>query len=670
MDGRELRTVVFDHTRMGDGTASGELKAAVLGGWPPEDLLHVFDSVDGTVDVATGNGEPAPDWSPGELIAAFDADLILYRPVPETPALHALAMDVIETSNLPLAIWIVDDWPTAFAQNNPAAAARLDADLRWLLARADVRFSISEEMSTAFEERYGHPFIPIANGIDPAEWPAARLRAAGHVTVRYAGNLTQNMTLATVHKVALAVERLAERGVPIDLEIRSRQAFRTDRPEWQGLAHTSATSSDLGIEEYRRWLTEADIVVLAYNFDAASRGYIRYSLANKLPECLASGAAVLAVGPRDVGTMALLQRLDVGERVTTDDIEEIEDALERLAGSPEARFEQARRAQAVAFERFNVVDVRKRFARAVEPFAAAHHTGEFGRPLHANVDETAIVASLLAERRGPDHVLLDVGAHTGSSAAHFNRLGWTIHAFEPNPEIRAALTKRFAGRANVHVDGRALGETAAPDAVLYDSPESTGITTLEPFHPSHRPGAHVAVTTLANVVRELHVEHVDFLKIDVEGLDLGVLRGAPWDDVQPDVIECEFEDHKTAARGHTWRDIAEFLRARGYTVYVSEWHPIIRYGIRHDWRRVIPFTDKLQIDADAWGNFVAFADDPGWQAVRRAFERNVELGTAKRTPRPAAAAARSNEDLQVVRRLRRFAGRVKRGVRRRLARPS
>ena len=50
---------------------------------------------------------------------------------------------------------------------------------------------------------------------------------------------------------------------------------------------------------------------------------------------------------------------------------------------------------------------------------------------------------------------------------------------------------------------------------------------------------------------------IDFLKIDVEGLDWNVLKGVPWDRVKPEVIECEFEDAKTLALGHTYRDIAD-----------------------------------------------------------------------------------------------------------------
>src|SRR3546814_14949014 len=70
---------------------------------------------------------------------------------------------------------------------------------------------------------------------------------------------------------------------------------------------------------------------------------------------------------------------------------------------------------------------------------------------------------------------------------------------------------------------------------------------------------------------------------------------------------CEFEDVKTVPLGYTYHDMAGFPLEQGYRVYVSEWHPIVRYGIRHDWRRLVPYPCELS-DPSAWGNLLAFRD--------------------------------------------------------------
>jgi hypothetical protein len=131
---------------------------------------------------------------------------------------------------------------------------------------------------------------------------------------------------------------------------------------------------------------------------------------------------------------------------------------------------------------------------------------------------------------------------------------------------------------------------------------------LFPFVPSHRPAAQVQVTTLRRAIDDEKIANVDFLKIDTEGYDFHVLKGFPWDAMKPEVILCEFEDSKTTPLGYTHKDMADFLLSHGYRVFLSEWFPVLRYGIPHKWRRWAQWPSPLQ-DEKAWGNFVAFRPD-------------------------------------------------------------
>jgi hypothetical protein len=70
--------------------------------------------------------------------------------------------------------------------------------------------------------------------------------------------------------------------------------------------------------------------------------------------------------------------------------------------------------------------------------------------------------------------------------------------------------------------------------------------------------------------------------------------------------------------------MAEFLVDKGYTVYLSEWHPILRYGIPHDWCGVLAHPEQLS-SPQAWGNLLAFREDPGIGAVRQAFKSCLKV---------------------------------------------
>ena len=76
--------------------------------------------------------------------------------------------------------------------------------------------------------------------------------------------------------------------------------------------------------------TEADALLIAYNFDPDSELYCQYSVANKLPEYVFANQKILVVGPKHFSTIKLAQKADVTNIVGTDDIKEIATALLRL----------------------------------------------------------------------------------------------------------------------------------------------------------------------------------------------------------------------------------------------------------------------------------------------------------------------------------------------------
>jgi len=254
----------------------------------------------------------------------------------------------------------------------------------------------------------------------------------------------------------------------------------------------------------------------------------------------------------------------------------------------------------------------------------------YEREDNASLDETDLIFELLKSSPKPG-TMIDVGAHHGSALAPFQSLNWDIYAYEPDPKNRVHLERKFGAVPNVKIDTRAVSDKPDSGRVFYSSTESAGISGMLKFRDSHEQSTTVDVTTVDLIMREENIEHVEFLKIDVEGYDFNVLKGVPWDRLSPDVIESEFEDAKTVHLGHTWRDICEYLESKGYTVYVSEWHPIVRYGISHQWRALKRFPCDLS-DKNAWGNLLAFKTDPGIVAIEKALSASLKIKSAKVNP--------------------------------------
>ncbi|MEO1241786.1 MAG: FkbM family methyltransferase [Pseudomonadota bacterium] len=636
------RLFLIDHTRIGDGTATGEIKSNLLKTWPQDRVMQLYSIRHDTFGIygATTSSRQFSSGklrSPGDVwkeICIFNPDIILYRPVPHTEQFHDLAKIIIDETELPLALWVMDDWPGAHATSSAPAIERLKKDWLNLVDKADCRLSISSAMSEAFRQRYGKEFIAVANGVDPHEWPKAQRTTSSIATVRYAGSLAENMTLASLLLVSQAVESLAKQGCNIRFEIKTRKFWgKQAKRHFREFEKTSIITRDLSPQRYREWLSSSDIVVIAYNFDAPSKTYTRYSLANKLSECLASGSPLIAIGPDDVATLSMLDEVDCGVRINSPDTSAIEKALRALIESPEIRLELAQKGQSIAFEKMNISEKRKALRQALSK-AGTRPIAEpisLPRSAHAEVDESAVIYELLKNRRGIQNIMLDIGSHFGASAMPFQKLGWKIQCFEPDSQNRETLTKQIGAFSNVTIDARALSDVAQPGAPFFRSNQSTGISSLQPFHNTHLEAAQVEVTTLSNVVQEQQYSEVTFLKIDVEGLDFAVLKGAPWQLLQPEVIECEFEDSKIQDSKHNWKDIAEFLAEKGYTVYVSEWHPILQYGQAHDWRRLFRYPEN-KVANQAWGNLLAFQNDPGEEVLRATVSRLLTFRTKANDP--------------------------------------
>lgn len=218
------------------------------------------------------------------------------------------------------------------------------------------------------------------------------------------------------------------------------------------------------------------------------------------------------------------------------------------------------------------------------------------------MDESRLVHRLL-RRHGGARVMLDVGAHFGTSLLPFARDGWDVHAFEPDPANRAVLAKATVDFPSVRVLPAAVSNEEG-ELPLYTVPGSTGVSSLAPFTERHQQSGAVPVTTITNYSRRLDLPEVSFLKIDVEGYERFVLDGYPWHTCPPLAVVAEFEDSKTLPLGYVWTDLANLLVEKGFQVLVSEWHPIESYGASHRWRRFARYPCSLA-SAAGWGNLIA-----------------------------------------------------------------
>ena len=123
--------------------------------------------------------------------------------------------------------------------------------------------------------------------------------------------------------------------------------------------------------------------------------------------------------------------------------------------------------------------------------------------------------------------IFDVGAHTGqwSVMAHEVFPNVPIHAFEIIPEICDVLARNFEGCEVLVINSFGLADTNGQTTVHY-VPGGSSLSSLAGEPPGGRSVTKsVRVMTGDSYMEKYGIDHINFLKIDVEGGEPRVLRG-------------------------------------------------------------------------------------------------------------------------------------------------
>jgi FkbM family methyltransferase len=156
-------------------------------------------------------------------------------------------------------------------------------------------------------------------------------------------------------------------------------------------------------------------------------------------------------------------------------------------------------------------------------------------------DETSLIKGVLR----PGMTVVDVGANVGYYSLMAARSGARAFAFEPSPYAAGRLRETVRANAleQVEVLEAALGdeEGSAPIFISNDATKtSPSMVANDETSPKQIP-----VTTLDRFLGERNIDRVDLLKIDVEGFEPNVIRGAAAALAAGRVrnILCEFNQH-------------------------------------------------------------------------------------------------------------------------------
>jgi FkbM family methyltransferase len=179
------------------------------------------------------------------------------------------------------------------------------------------------------------------------------------------------------------------------------------------------------------------------------------------------------------------------------------------------------------------------------------------------------VLSTLA--RFPLSCFIDVGANIGdwTSAVKSTFPSATVHSFEIHPQTFATLSETMGRLSGVNVVNSGLSDRSE-DLQLYCFGNQSELTSAIAYpHDEHLRRQTVAGHAVSgdSYVSQKSIDHIDFLKIDVEGMEDKVLRGFE-ETIRRDAIDViQFEYGRVNILTHfLLRDFYEYLESRGYSV--------------------------------------------------------------------------------------------------------
>jgi FkbM family methyltransferase len=190
---------------------------------------------------------------------------------------------------------------------------------------------------------------------------------------------------------------------------------------------------------------------------------------------------------------------------------------------------------------------------------------------------------------GPAPVLFDVGGHVGDYTDSFLRAHPGGHAFvfEPSDDHFRVLKERLGNRDNVDLIKTAL--SAQPgEFPLYKNAEMSGLASL-----TKRRLDHVNITmdkveivkvhTIDEVLMEHNIASIDLLKIDVEGHELDVLKGAShaFRDNRIKLVQFEFGGCDLDTRT-SLQDFFYFFKQYGFTIGIIQPSSTVHWLPKYD----------------------------------------------------------------------------------------
>lgn len=165
--------------------------------------------------------------------------------------------------------------------------------------------------------------------------------------------------------------------------------------------------------------------------------------------------------------------------------------------------------------------------------------------------------------------IFDIGANIGTTSLYFASLNpdAKIYSFEPHPGSygRAIENISLNEYKNIEVLNTGLGDKKDSLKLYEVNEHNPGMNRIISGE-RDLPFKTIQVDTLDNICRERNIEAVDFVKMDVEGFEYAVLKGAKETlSRSKPLLFIELDDNNLKENNSSARELVDLLHSYGYS---------------------------------------------------------------------------------------------------------
>lgn len=233
---------------------------------------------------------------------------------------YKIANQIASKFSIPIYLYYTDDYITPVYSLDIfwwINWLRLKGTLKKTLRHVNKIFVIGDDMGSEYSNKLRKTCITIMNAVDVEKYLSARnstLEGKNEQTaikLAYFGGLHLNRW-KSLRKIGNACEHISKvEGVKINLSIYTNQ-LPSNRifkflENGSSIRYMGSVKENKIIDEMQKY----DVLVHVESFDRKMKQKTRLSISTKIPEYLASGKTILAMGPADISSIRYLKRLSL-----------------------------------------------------------------------------------------------------------------------------------------------------------------------------------------------------------------------------------------------------------------------------------------------------------------------------------------------------------------------